>query len=531
MQEKLWTVSTIIVIVCLSVVGTIIGLELITSLGVTPNTSIIGALVAMIIARIPGRIFFHFRSIHVQNLAQTAISAATFGAANSLLLPIAVPWAMGRPELVVPMLVGVGMALLLDGYLVYRMFNTRVFPATGAWPLGVATAGVIHAGDKGGRQGWLLLGGIGAGAIGAGIGIPMSSFGVAFLGNIWALTCFGIGLLINGYWTQLPFSLDFTYLVADGATALGTQYVPHGFMIGAGIIALVQVIMALKAKKDAAAEENDTSYADGRIPTTLGIGAVGYMIIAVIIAVITGVYSDMSTGMLIGFILYAAFAAFVHELIVGIAAMHSGWFPAFAVALITLIIGMLIGFPPMALGVLVAFSAATGPAFADNGYDFKAGFILRKGFTTEQELVGRKAQLISSMIAFCIAIFLVGFAYDSYFMRDAMPPVARTYASTIAAGTSPEIAMKLLIWAIPGAILQFIGGAKRQIGVMLATGLLIANPLAGWAVLLGILIRFVIAKKFGSKYQSDMEVFSAGVIAGDAIYNFITSMYNSAKAK
>jgi hypothetical protein len=40
--------------------------------------------------------------------------------------------------------------------------------------------------------------------------------------------------------------------------------------------------------------------------------------------------------------------------------MHSGWFPAFAVALITLTIGILIGFPPTALAVLVGFSAAAG---------------------------------------------------------------------------------------------------------------------------------------------------------------------------
>ena len=66
--------------------------------------------------------------------------------------------------------------------------------------------------------------------------------------------------------------------------------------------------------------------------------------------------------MLIGFVLYAAFAAFVHELIVGLAAMHSGWFPAFAIALITLLVGVLMGFPTPALALLVGFSAATGPA-------------------------------------------------------------------------------------------------------------------------------------------------------------------------
>ena len=51
---------------------------------------------AMLLARIPLALFARYRSIHVQNLTQSAISAATFGAANSLLLPIGVPFLLGR---------------------------------------------------------------------------------------------------------------------------------------------------------------------------------------------------------------------------------------------------------------------------------------------------------------------------------------------------------------------------------------------------------------------------------------------------
>ncbi|WP_037194110.1 OPT/YSL family transporter, partial [Rhodococcus rhodochrous] len=110
---------------------------------------------------------------------------------------------------------------------------------------------------------------------------------------------------------------------------------------------------------------------------TLLTGLLLYMAISVILAIIGGLLTHMSFGMFLLFIIFAAFAAYLHELIVGISAMHSGWFPAFAVALITLILGMLIGFPPVALALLVGFSAATGPAFADMGYDLKAGYILR----------------------------------------------------------------------------------------------------------------------------------------------------------
>jgi len=132
-------------LVILGIVGSIIGIQLLTTLGVTPNTSIIGALVAMILARVPMQLFQRFRSIHVQNLAQSAISTATFGAANGLLLPIAVPYLMGRPDLVLPMFIGVSLAMVLDGYLLYRMFDSKVFPAAAPWPPGVAVAEAIKA--------------------------------------------------------------------------------------------------------------------------------------------------------------------------------------------------------------------------------------------------------------------------------------------------------------------------------------------------------------------------------------------------
>jgi hypothetical protein len=128
--------------------------------------------------------------------------------------------------------------------------------------------------------------------------------------------------------------------------------------------------------------------------------------------------------MLVAFVVYAAFAAFVHELIVGISAMHAGWFPAFAAALITLIVSILLGFPPVALTLLVGFSASTGPAFADMGYDLKAGFILRgSGADRAFELDGRRQLFYAGMLAFLIAIPTVYFAHPGYFACDLVPPV------------------------------------------------------------------------------------------------------------
>ncbi|WP_435164198.1 OPT/YSL family transporter [Paenibacillus glycanilyticus] len=511
---------TLLLTVVTAVLGAIIGMQIIVTLGVTPSTSIIGALAAMLISRIPIALMRKYRSVQRQNLVQTSISSATFGAANSLLIPIGIPFAMGNTELVIPMLIGAGLAMLIDATLLYKLFDSRIFPARGTWAPGVATAESILAGDKGGKRAGLLGIGTAIGLIGSYFGISMSAFGVAFIGNIAALTMFGIGLLIRQY--SLPW-FDFD---------LSTTYIGHGLMIGAGIVALVQVafMMLRKPKNHDSQEEAETAETYTRSTSetkrVLGAGFVAYLIVAVIIALAGGLLTDMSAGMLIGFILFAAFAAFLHEMIVGIAAMHSGWFPAFAVAFITLLIGMLIGFPPTALALLAGFSAATGPAFADMGYDLKTGYILRgNGEDREYELQGRRQQYITGMIAFGVSLITVLITYNSYFSDNLFPPIDKVYASTISAGASPHVALELFLWAIPGAILQLIGGSKKQIGIMFATGLLITSPYACWAVLAGIAIRLIVLKAKGKQAESTMSILAAGFIAGDALYSFFNSVF------
>lgn len=516
--------KTLILLLALSVFGAMIGVQLITTLGVAANTSIIGAMIAMIIARIPLGGLSLFRSIHVQNLAQSSISAATFGAANCILMPIAVVYIFGKQELFIPVFIGVALATVLDAYLLYRLFNTRLFPAAAAWPPGIAAAEAIKAGDKGGKQAFIMMSGIAVGVLGAWFKLPMAAFGTAFIGNVWALTMLGIGFLLRGYSGPI-FNIDINAL-----------YIPHGIMIGAGIVALLQTIKLMRKDKNAPAL-TDTSemlpeLQNDAIKKALRFGAVGFILISAFIAFASGLYMQLSMPWLIGFILYAALAAFIHEMIVGLAAMHSGWFPAFAVALITLLIGMLIGFPPEALVLLCAFSSSTGPAFADMGYDLKAGYLLRgKGAYTQFEVNGRRQQLIAAILALLVAMPVVYFSYHEYFSQDLIPPVSKVYVAAINAGISLDVAKSLAIWAIPGALIQWLGGARRQMGVLLATGLLINFPLAGWAVILGIVMRITIKKFAPEAVNKKIEIIAAGIIAGDAIFSFFSSYIHSAKSK
>lgn len=515
--------ATLLLLLVLSIFGAVIGVQLLTTLGVTPNTAIIGAMAAMIIARIPLQCFARFRSIHIQNLAQSATSAATFGAANSLLLPISIPWLFGHNEMVMPMFIGVALAMLLDGWLLYRLFNTRIFPAEGAWPPGIAAAESIKAGDQSGKQAALLGTGMVIGAVGSWFKFPMAALGTAFIGNIWALSMLGVGFLLRGYSGPL-FGIDINKL-----------YIPHGVMAGAGVVALFQIIRLIRQSNSQKAAPHTADDAlpqaqNAQIGKTIRLGALGFMAISVLIALGSGLYAHLSLPWLVAFMVYAAFAAFLHEMIVGLAAMHSGWFPAFAVALITLLIGILIGFPPQALAMLCGFSAATGPAFADMGYDLKAGWILRgKGEHTRFELEGRRQQLLAAMLAFVVAMPVVLFIFRDYFSQGLVPPVAKVYVAAINAGVSFDIAKSLLIWAIPGAIIQLIGGPGRQMGVLLATGLLINNPLAGWAVMIGIAIRAAVLRVGGEPMRNKIEVLAAGLIAGDALFSFFNSVLPGGK--
>lgn len=540
--------GTLVLTVVLAAAGAFIGIHLITQLGISTHTSVIGALIAMMVGRIGITGFAKFRSPHRQNLAQTAISAGTFGAANAIITPLAITWAFGRPDLIWPMFIGAAGGLIVDAWILYRTFGSKFLSARNAWPPGVAAAEAIKAGDQGGRRVKVLLAG---GAIGfalAWFGLSASAAGVALIGNAVALFMFGLGLLIVQYYTLVPGLENFS---------LAEHYIPHGIMIGAGVVALVQAGFILfrrqRSKRDGdrsasiSPRSSHGSSVSGELPTSacdpnltdndpalqdtveprqlrssLGSGFVLFILIAVVLAIASGIYIEMSVPMLFAWVIYAAVAALVSEIIVGMAAMHSGWFPATAITLIFLILGLALGFPPEALLVLVGYTASTGPAFADMGFDLKAGWILRRVHSrlpgyTDYERSGRKQQYYSAMIGFVVALGMAALLWKPYFEADRIPPIAIVYADTIKIGlTNAEALQPMLLWALLGAALQAAGRATRQMGIMLATGLLIAAPYAGWLVLGAIALKLVIVRIKGKSVEEDLQLIGAGIITGDA---------------
>ena len=511
-HPNLFEYKTLILGVFLAFLGAIVGLELITQIGITPNTSIIAAIITIAISRIPISFFLKFKDLSRQNLMQTIISGATFGGANAILVPMGIFWLMGEYELVPVMMIGAFIGLIIDATIIYKVFDTEVYPATGIWPAGIAAAECIIAGDTGGKRAKILgLGGL-LGAGGRLLGIPMEIFGVCWIGNIWALIMLGIGLLTRGYAQDLV-NID-----------INSIYLPHGVMIGAGSVALIQITHTILVKRKGSNASMLHTKTRKDLGKSVSIGYLAFIGTATLLALASGIYTEMSLLMLIAFVVFAAIAALISELIVGISAMHAGWFPSFATSLIFLIIGMLIGFDKTALAILVGFTASTGPAFADMAYDLKAGWILRgSGKYPAYEKQGRKQQYFAELLGFAIAFLLIIFLYESYFSAGNLPPVDYVLVSTIEAGTSPEVIMHLLTWAIPGTILQWIGGKSRQIGILFATGLLIFNPAAGWAALVAIVIRIILVRLYGDKINSALYVCAGGIIAGSAITSFGTS--------
>lgn len=529
---------TLVLTIVLSVLGALIGIVLITSLGVSPNTAVIGALVAMLIGRIPVGVLSRMRSKHRQNLVQSAISGSTFAAANSLLTPIAVPFALGRNDLVWPMLGGAVIGLAVDSWVLYRVFDSKLLPATGSWPAGIAAAETIKAGDTGGRKAAILGAGAVIGFVGALFKLPTSAAGVGFLGNIWALAMFGVGLTVGQYAPEFGFDL-------------GARHVPHGLMIGAGLVALTQALLLMRTKKGGAGAQGAGNGSATNGPDAEGPDADGGLTVrapqlrrgllegmglfvcgAIVVAIAGGVVGKLSLPALVGWVLLAGVAAIVHQLIVGLAAMHSGWFPAFAVTLIFLIIGLVLHIPTVPLALLVGYTASTGPAFADLGYDFKAGWLLRRDAAPWRpfEIEGRRQQYLAQLVGFGVALVVVAVAWKTFFSEGKVPPVAEVYVTTIKTGLEPGTMTTMLLWAIPGALVQLLGGPSRQMGVLLATGLLVATPQAGWMVLGALVVRQLYTlwrrrgitdaearKESDEQAENDLSLVGAGLVAGSSL--------------
>lgn len=502
--------GTVVLGSILAILSAIICMQILGKVGVSANTSILGAIFAMLLAKFPLTALGKFKSLERQNYIQTITSGAGFAASNCAFTAIAILFVMGEMKAILPMAFGCIFGTCISIYVVGRLYDSKIFPAKEAWAPGVATAEVLEAGDEGGDKAKRVIQGIVVGIVGSIFKLPVGAVGIVFIANIVAMGGLGVGLLIRGYAQPLT-GFD-----------IGATNIPQGVMIGAGIVALVQSLMSIyksanKSREEAMKTQEVFSVDDKEARRSL-FGSFGiHLVGAIIVGLVCGIFSSMSIGKMILWVLWAAFASVASMMLIGMAAMYSGWFPGFAVTTIFMTIGVLMGFPPLAVAVLTGYISSVGPCFADMGYDLKTGWIIRgRGQNRDYEVYGRKQQVYIEILGALIGIVVV-MIFGKMTLEDGLIPAAsNVFATTAQLGADVNLLKELAIWAIPGAIIQILGG-KHMLGVLFATGLLINNPIYGIGVIVAIVMRLIIGDEF-------MNCRDAGLIAGDGLYGFFSSL-------
>jgi uncharacterized oligopeptide transporter (OPT) family protein len=483
-------------------------------LGITPNTAVIGVIVAISLGRTAWPLF---RSPERQVMVETATSAGGFAGANIALVSLAVLHLLGLEHLVLPLVGGVAAGMVLDIALAAKLFGSRAFPAEGPWPDGEAVGRVIQAGDEGGTLARQLLQGIAAGVVGRALTFPMAGVGIAFIGNPVALAALATGLIVRGNGSRI--GLD-----------LAGSSIPHGIMIGAGLVQVGQtagliwrVARGGTSKATNACVEPPSAPASARArdtngPAGLASHALLFMLVAVALAATGGLWQGMGLGRLAAWVAFAGVAALIHTIIVGYCAMLSGWFPSFAVAIALILVAALLRFPVDALALVAGFILSTGPQFADLGYDLKSGWIIRgRGHDETRELAGRHQQVVLQQVGGLAGIVTVWLASAAFWRLGLVPPMSKVVAATIGLVASPGLARQLLAGAAVGAAVQAAGGGRRAVGLLLATGLLLDNAPYGYALAIALVARAWIG-------PGPMAIRAPGLVAGDGLAGFIDAV-------
>ena len=465
-------------VVPLCVLAAVMGSAMVLALGVVANPGVVVAVVAMALGHVPWAWLRPLAAPRVQALAQAGAVAAAVGAGQALLLPMGIPFALGRPELVGPMFVGAALALLVDGWLMWRLFGGAAFPAAAAWPQGSGVAAAIRAGAVGERPGVVVLLGAVLGAFGAVYRAPMAGFGVALFGDAWALGAFAAGVLVraHGAWVF-------------GWGVLMRAQVPQGMLVGAVLVAVGQMALRRPAF------------------WVLARAGGGYLAVALVVALAGGLQAAMPWPMLGLFVAFAGVAALAHGLAVAVASMQAGWAAGLAAALAILVLGMQMGFPAPALCLLAGYAAATGPGMVAMGQALKVAHELGG------DAAAGRQQAVVVGLGFVVAAGVVLVGHGALFGAGQVPPAGRVFAVAIQVGGGSLAGMAL--WVVVGAAVQVVGGG-RHLGVMLATGLLLLGPAVGWAVALGLAVRGLVMWRWAEQREA-MALFGAGVVAGDAL--------------
>lgn len=126
----------------------------------------------------------------------------------------------------------------------------------------------------------------------------MAGIGIAFIANVFAMVALGLGLIVRGFFPHIasvfaPLASNFGFeLPLD----LGKTYIPHGFMIGAGLVSLIQAIKVILRKKEATEATSVVEYATSpeMVKKALLYDCVMFAAGALVLALLSGLWTGMS---------------------------------------------------------------------------------------------------------------------------------------------------------------------------------------------------------------------------------------------
>jgi hypothetical protein len=130
----------------------------------------------------------------------------------------------------------------------------------------------------------------------------------------------------------------------------------------------------------------------------------------------------------------------------------------------------------------------------------------------------RAQQVQAGLLGLCIGLVVVAVGHGAYFERGFVPPAAAVLASVVDLSQQAGGLAGITPWILAGALVQWLGGAGRQVGVLLATGLLIDNSAAGWAILAGLTARTLLGGALRGRADRSLAIFGLGCIAGDMLH-------------
>ena len=95
-KVKAFEPATVFIGTILAVLSAIVCMQILGKVGVSANTSILGAIFAMLVSRIPVTSMKGFKNLERQNYIQTISSGAGFAASNCGLTAIAILFVLGE---------------------------------------------------------------------------------------------------------------------------------------------------------------------------------------------------------------------------------------------------------------------------------------------------------------------------------------------------------------------------------------------------------------------------------------------------